>query len=286
MAGVERELGDRAVAEKIEGSIADWLQQANNHWEEVFWWMLARNFGARLNADIFEAIARSTPVNILARHKNQIHQLEALLLGQAGLLDGTFEEHYPNLLKREYLFYAGKYGLSKTTVKPFFLRMRPANFPTLRLAQLAMLINKSTHLFSKVLETTSINELQVLLNVTANDYWHYHYMLDEAGTYKPKQLGRQMIDNLIINTLVPVVFAYGEQTGNNVLKEKALQWLAGISAEKNTITKKWVANGVNNLNALESQALIELKNHYCNVRACLQCSVGNVILGGKVRAAP
>ena len=258
--------------------VLDLLAEANNHWEEVFWWMLARNFGMKVNADIFESIARSLPVNILAKHKNQIHQLEGLLLGQAGLLEQDFNEDYPQLLKREYNFYQKKYHLKQLSVKPFFLRMRPANFPTIRLAQLAMLINQSTHLFSKIKETNDVLTVKELLNVTANDYWHYHYRIDEAGEYQPKQLGKQMTENIIINTAVPVLFAYGSFNKEEAIKDKALQWLSELSPEKNTITTKWTSNRVINKNALESQGLLELKNNYCNLRRCIECSVGNAIL--------
>jgi len=257
------------------------LKDANNHWEEVFWWMLARNFGMKVNADIFESIARSLPLNIIAKHKNQIHQLEGFLLGQAGLLDEDFAEDYPKLLQREYRFYSKKYQLKPLTVKPFFLRMRPANFPTIRLAQLAMLVYQSSHLFSKIKETDSLISVKELLNVTANDYWHYHYLLDEPAEYKPKQLGKQMTENIIINTIIPVLFAYGYYNKEERLKDKALQWLTEISPEKNTITQKWTTLKVPNQNAMESQALIELKNNYCNQRRCLECSVGNSILKGR-----
>lgn len=146
---------ERLAVERLQRRTAVILEQlrtANNHWEEVFWWQLARNFGMKVNAETFEAVAKSLPVTILARHKNQIHQLEGLLLGQAGLLEEKFEEDYPNLLQREYRFYQKKYQLKAVHRKPFFLRMRPANFPTIRLAQLAMLVNQSSHLFSKVKE--------------------------------------------------------------------------------------------------------------------------------------
>ncbi len=261
--------------------VSNLLKEANNHWEEVFWWMLARNFGLKVNADIFESIAKSLPVNVLAKHKNQIHQLEGFLLGQAGLLENDFLEDYPKLLKREYLFYQKKYQLKQVTVKPFFLRMRPANFPTIRLAQLAMLIYQSSHLFSKIKETDSLTAIKELLNVTANDYWHYHYLIDEAGEYHPKQLGKQMTENIIINTVIPVLFAYGLHHADADIKNKALQWLQELAAEKNTITQKWTSFAVSNNNALESQALIELKNNYCNCRRCLECSVGNAILKGR-----
>ena len=272
---------ERMAVERLQrksGLVLNLLTEANNHWEEVFWWLLARNFGMKVNADIFESVARSLPVSILAKHKNQIHQIEAFLLGQAGLLEHDFEEDYPRLLKREYLFYQKKYQLKPVNVKPFFLRMRPANFPTIRLAQLAMLVNKSSHLFSKIKEIDSVTAAKELLNVTANDYWHYHYKFDEAGEYHPKQLGKQMTENIIINTAVPVLFAYGLLNKEETIKDKALQWLTELAAEKNTITQKWTAHNVSNNNALESQALIELKNSYCNLRRCLECSVGNAVL--------
>jgi hypothetical protein len=254
------------------------LQEANNHWEEVFWWMLARNFGIKVNASLFESIARSLPLNVLTKHKNQINQVECFLLGQAGLLDQEFSEDYPNLLKREFQFYQKKYQLQRIGVKPYFLRMRPANFPTVRLAQLAMLINRSSHLFSRLKETDTIAGVRELLNVTANDYWHYHYQLDEVNEYHPKQLGRQMTENIVINTVVPVLFAYGLYKKDERFKNKALEWLAELSPESNAITKKWASLGVSNVNGLESQALLQLRNCYCQQRRCLECAVGNAIL--------
>ena len=261
--------------------VLELLKEANNHWEEVFWWMLSRNFGIKVNADIFETVAKSLPLTVLGRHKNQIHQVEGFLLGQAGLLNGDFSEDYPKLLQREYLFFRKKYQLKQVPVKPFFLRMRPANFPTIRLAQLAMLIHQSSHLFSKVKETSDVGKIKELLNVTANDYWHYHYQLDEPGEYHPKQLGKQMTENIIINTVIPVLFAYGLFHSDAAVKDKAIEWLAQLSPEKNTITQKWTAYQVSNKNALESQGLIELKNNYCNQRRCLECSIGNTILKGR-----
>lgn len=272
---------ERMAAERLQrkaSQVLNLLTEANNHWEEAFWWLLARNFGMKVNADIFESVAKSLPLNILAKHKNQIHQLEGFLLGQSGLLDYDFNEDYPKLLQREYLFYQKKYQLKQVNIKPFFLRMRPANFPTVRLAQLAMLVNKSSHLFSLLKETNSVTAAKELLNVTANDYWHYHYKLDETGEYLPKQLGKQMTENVIINTVVPVLFAYGLLNKEEIIKDKAIEWLTELSPEKNTITQKWTARNVSNKNAMESQALIELKNLYCNQRRCLECLVGNTIL--------
>jgi Protein of unknown function (DUF2851) len=254
------------------------LEQTNYHWEECFWWLLARNFGIKINADAFEAMAKSISINILAKHKNQIHQLESLLMGQAGLLEKDFNEDYPKLLQREYNFLKKKYGLNPINMPVHFLRMRPGNFPTIRLAQLAMLIHNSNHLFSKIIETTTLKELRRWLDSTANDYWHYHYLFDEAGDYKIKKLGNAMINTILINTICPVLFAYGHFHNDQKYKDKALQWLEETAAEKNTITKKFQQLGLQNENARDSQALIELKNEYCSKKRCLDCAVGNALL--------
>ena len=261
--------------------IQQFLQKNKQHWEETFWWLLARNFGTKINSDAFEKTAQSLPLTIIAKHKNQLQQLEALLFGQAGLLDKEFEEDYPNMLRKEYLFFQKKYGLQKIHIPLYFLRMRPANFPTVRLAQLAALINESQHLFSKIKEAETIDEVEKLLKVTANDYWHYHYMPDEPTTFKKKTLGSQMIQNILINTVVPMLYAYGYFNKNEIYKNKALQWMEQIAAEKNTISKGFQLLGVQNKTAFDSQALIQLKNEYCNCRRCLQCAIGNKILKEK-----
>jgi hypothetical protein len=272
---------DRLLAERLQHKstiIFKHLTANNNHWEETFWWLLANNFGIKVNSDAFEKIARSLPVNLLTKHKNQIHQLEALLFGQAGLLQNNFTETYPLMLQKEYLFYKSKYKLQPIQAPLFFLRMRPANFPSVRLAQLAMLINRSLHLFSVLREAETLKEIKDLLNVTANDYWHYHYVFDEATAFKEKHLGTQMINNILINTIIPIVFAYGLYNKEEGYKEKAMQWLEQTAAEKNNITNAYSLLGIQNKNAFNSQALIQLKNEYCNRKRCLECAVGNSLL--------
>jgi hypothetical protein len=272
---------ERLLAERLmrkAKTVEVFLQQSNYHWEETFWWLLARNFGMKVNIDAFEEIARSIPLHILAKHKNQIHQLEALLLGQAGLLNQEFAEDYPEMLQKEYEFYKKKYDLRPCNVTVFFLRMRPGNFPTIRLAQLAMLIYESAHLFSKIKEEKSVNKIKKWFHVTANDYWHYHYRFEESSGFRKKKLGSSMIDNIIINTIVPVLFAYGSYHNKEKYKQKALQWLEEISAETNSITKSFQKLKIESENAFDSQALIELKNEYCSKKRCLDCSVGNFLL--------
>lgn len=254
------------------------LKQTNYHWEETFWWLIAANFGLKVNSEMFRKIAQSLPQNLLAKHKNSIIQIEALLFGQSGLLEKDFDEKYPAMLKKEYEFYRKKYKLQPVDGELFFLRMRPANFPTIRLAQLAMLIHNSEHLFSKIKETGSVKELKTMFAVEANDYWHYHYIFDEESDFKIKRLGKQMIENILINTVVPIVFCYGLHHDDEFYKEKAIKWLEEISPEKNSITKGFEQLGYSNKSAFDSQAFIQLKNYYCNDKLCLECVIGSSIL--------
>ena len=272
---------DRLIAERLLRKtqlIEGYLLQNHYHWEETCWWLLARNFGMKVNADAFEAVARSIPLTILAKQKHQIHQIEALLFGQAGLLENNFTDDYPILLQREYRLHQKKYNLKPAGVPLFFLRMRPGNFPTIRLAQLAMLVHISAHLFSRIKEAARISDIREWFDINANDYWHYHYMFDEYSPFRVKKLGSSMIDNIVINTIVPLVFAYGLYHGEEQLKKKALQWLEQTSSEQNSIVEGFVRLGIPNGTAFDSQALIELKNQYCDSRKCLDCALGNFIL--------
>jgi uncharacterized protein DUF2851 len=274
---------ERLLVERLENKyqfILERLHQNKNNWEETFWWLLARNFGVKVNSDAFEKIARSLPVIILAKHKSQVHQTEALLFGQAGLLESDFTESYPILLQKEYRFLKSKYKLSPIILPLHFLRMRPSNFPTIRIAQLAMLVHYSSHLFSKLKESSSLKEVKDMFTVTTNDYWHYHYVFEELSAFKEKHIGGQMINNLLINTVIPILFAYGHYNNEEPYKLKALAWLEQIEAEKNTITNGYSKIGIANKNAFDSQSLIQLKNEYCNKKRCLECAVGNSIIRG------
>ncbi len=272
---------ERLAAERLErksAHVLDLLKQSNHHWEEVCWWMLAANFGIRVNSVLFEMLAKSIPVNLLAKHKNQIHQLEAMLLGQANLLSGKYKEDYPIMLQREYRFLKQKYALQPVTKQPAFLRMRPAAFPTVRLAQLAMLLYQSANLFSKLKDCQQPEKAMELFMVTANDYWNKHYRFDEITIHQPKHLGKQMAKNILINTVIPILFAYGLYSREEAYKERCIQWLYRLPAEQNRITLPWQKAGITHRSALDSQALIELANQYCVNKRCLDCAVGNKIL--------
>ncbi|MEP6947842.1 MAG: DUF2851 family protein [Ginsengibacter sp.] len=272
----QRLIAERLIAKSEK--LLSILGETNFHWEEAFWWLIAANFGLTVNSDFFQRIAKTLPVSILAKHKNRTLQIEALLFGQAGLLNSQFHEKYPLMLQKEYRFYQKKYKLKPIDGELFFLRMRPANFPSIRLAQLSMLIHESEHLFSKIKEASSLKEVKQMLDVKANDYWHYHYIFDQESDYREKTLGAQMINNIIINTIVPVLFAYGIHLNEQVYKDKAIKWLDELSAEKNSITKGFENLDFSNKTAMDSQALIQLKNKYCNKRLCLHCAIGNALL--------
>jgi hypothetical protein len=272
---------ERLIAERLQqksGVILQWLQASGNNWEEVFWISLCRGFGMKVNADMFEHVAKTITVNLLAKHKNQIHQLEALLLGQAGLLNEAFEDSYAVMLKKEYNFLAKKFGLQPVNKQPDFLRMRPSNFPSLRLAQLAMLVHTSSHLFSKIKSANKANEIFQWFDITANDFWNYHYTLKDQSVYLPKTPGKAFIQHVIINSIVPVLFAYAINKNETVFKDRALGWLMELEPEQNAITKQWKKYHVANKNALDSQALIHLKNNYCSNKKCLDCAVGVKLL--------
>ena len=272
---------ERLIVERLEAKsllIKEWLHQSNNSWEEVFWRSLARSFGMKVNADSFEAMAKTLSINLLSKHKNQIHQLECLLLGQSGLLDNEFEDDYAIMLQKEYQFLSKKYSLKPINKKPAFLRMRPPNFPTIRLAQLAMLVHQSSHLFSKIKTANTANDVFQWFDVMPNDFWNYHYTLTDEVAYQPKQFGRNFIQHIIINSIAPVFFCYGIIHNEHAWKEKAVNWLMQLLPEENSIIKQWKKYKVEVKNAFDTQALIYLKNNYCDDKKCLQCAVGAKLL--------
>ncbi len=274
----------RLVAERLEtktSKVFDILERTSYHWDETMWRMIAANFGGNINGQFFQLMAESVPQKILARHKNQLITIEAILFGQAGLLEEKFDDPYSKLLQREYDFYNKKYKFLKPEGSVMFGRMRPANFPTIRLAQLAALVYKSSHLFSRIKDFEEVKEVREILQAEPNDFWLYHYKLNEPEgekSLRPKVLGTQMIENIIINTVCPILFAYGIYNNDSVQKEKAINWLEGLKPEKNHITNGFVNLGIANKNAFDSQALIQLKKFYCDKKKCLECAIGNLIM--------
>ena len=273
---------ERLLIERLERKtteIAVALERNQNDWEETFYQFVARYFGLKVNAEPMEWLARSLPHIILAKHKNQLFQVEALLFGQAGLLENEFEDAYPNALKKEYQFLKHKHHLTPiATVAWKFARLRPANFPTIRIAQLAQLIHKSSHLFSKTIEIETVTDIKKLFDVEVNDYWLSHYVFDTPSVSRRKSLGTDAIHSIIINVLVPFLFYYGKMRQDEKYVTRAFNFLQEIKPENNTITEGWKNLGVPLESAHRTQSLIHLKNNYCDKKRCLDCGIGNAVL--------
>lgn len=270
------------LTERLEsktGNIRTLLQENTQHWEEAFYVTLARSFGFGTNSQAFELLARSTPLGVLAKHKNDLQQLEALLLGQAGLLEKDKTDEYILKLKQEYLFLKNKFNLQGIGAEQWkFLRLRPDNFPYIRIAQLANLIHKSSKLFSKMIENPDIDLFKELLQTEPSEYWNTHYLPGQPTKEKHKKLGESSINSLIINTVVPFLFCYADLKGKQDLKDKAIQLLNEIPAEKNAIISGWTNLGIQSESAFDTQALLQLKKNYCDEKKCLRCRIGHKVL--------
>lgn len=258
--------------------LKDDLNASHKHWEQLLWWQIARYFGAQVNTDAFEAIMKSIPFAVLCRHRNQIHQLESLLIGQSGLLPVHNDDPYLKMLASEYEFLAAKYGLEKPHVQIYQLRMRPGNFPAVRLAQLAMLFHLNDRLFSRILEMDHPMDVMKLFDVTANDFWSYHFTLKTSGKYDPKRTGRQLAETLLLNAVIPVLFAHRLEYDGYKMEQKLMRWMGEVRPEKNRILNDFAHYGWLAENAMHSQALLELKNNYCDKFRCLECAIGSNLL--------
>lgn len=257
--------------------IATSLNQNNNDWEATFFQMLARSFGTKVNADAFEQTATSVDQAIIRKLSTDAFRLESFLLGQAGLLNKSHKDRYYMLLEQEYAFAKAKYGTTPIPTSLKFFRLRPANYPTVRLSQLAMLYHRNPLLFAQVLLTNEKEDIYNLFEVKAAAYWDNHHLFDKETTARDKTLTTSFIDLLIVNCIVPIKFAYAQFHGKQNI-EPLLSLMRSVSPEKNTIVK-----GFSYLfpisNALESQAVLQLKPNYCDVNRCLHCDVGVRLMG-------
>jgi Protein of unknown function (DUF2851) len=273
---------ERVLINRLERKSRDFLHQLkdkNNSWEEAFYIQMAKNFGFKTNALPFEMLARATPLTILAKHKNSLFQIEALLFGQAGFLEDNYEEEYFQKLKKEYLFLKNKYQLKPIDLHLWkFLRLRPANFPTIRIAQFSYLVHNSYGLFSKIVESKSIEHLISLFDIKPSVYWENHYKFNEESKKRIKRFGNSSVKNVLINSVVPVLFVYGEEKGDEKYKDRAFKILESLPAEKNNIVSKWSDLSIEIKNALDSQASIELYNEYCKPQKCLHCEIGREVI--------
>lgn len=273
---------DRLVAERMESRashIFELLNKNENHWEDVLWQMVARSYGLPVNSDAFEAMACSLPISLLAKYKHSQIQLEALLMGQAGLLhDNRITNPYYVQLVHEYNFLQHKHQLSPIHFPVHMLRMRPANFPTVRLAQLAAIIYHSTHLFSKILAAHTLEGLTTLFKVSVSTFWKSHISFDEVQVKGYIATGQSKVDIIVINTVIPILYAYALYHKDEGLKERALHFLQKTKPEVNKIITQYRQLEVAALTAYDTQALLQLYKDYCTPRKCLSCSIGAAIL--------
>nr|WP_294785050.1 DUF2851 family protein [uncultured Flavobacterium sp.] len=272
---------ERLFFERLERKsrfIYELLEEMNQDWEAVLFCLLAKNFGLNTNGISFLQIAKSIPFSIIRKEGFENENLEALFFGGAGLLDVEKEDIYFKDLKFRYFYLLHKYRLERKFVEPVqFFKLRPDNFPTVRLSQLAGLYHKYQNLFSKIIDLKSLHKVYDLLNVSASDYWQNHYQFDKESPKKSKQLSKSFVDLIVINTIIPLQFAYLNSLGQSA-GEDLIDFMNEVTSEKNAVIDKFNSFGIKSKNAFESQTLLELKNEYCNHKACLKCAVGVELL--------
>lgn len=254
------------------------LLTSKNNWEAVLFKMLVKNFGLKVNGDSFLSLANSVDFSIVRKTLPNNTTLEALLFGQAGLLKQPIEEPYYIELLKEYEFLKQKFSLSNENAIPVqFFRLRPPNFPTIRLSQLATLYHQNQNLFSKIIETNTLDDFYKLFTVATSPFWESHYTFGKLSKKSKKTLSKPFIDLLVINTIIPLKFSYAKFLGQNI-DDSIINLMESIASEKNSIIEKFNSFKLISTSALQSQALIQLKNEYCNKNKCLQCAVGNSLL--------
>ena len=258
--------------------ILEMLQRNENDWEATLFCFLAKNFGLNSNGESFFSIANAIPFSIVRKEKFEAENLEALFFGRAGLLTEEKEDVYYKDLQFRWRYLSDKYRLEKTPVAPLhFFKLRPDNFPTIRLAQLAQLYHLQDNLFSKISTAKSVSEWYAIFDVKVSVYWQTHYQFDKESPKKRKSLTASFVDLLIINTIIPIQFAYAKHLGKEI-SEELICFMEAIAPEKNTIVNKFAGFGIPVENAFDSQTLLQLKNEYCNHKKCLQCGIGIELL--------
>jgi hypothetical protein len=264
------------------------LKKSNNHWEGLLFRLLCKNFGLKVNGEAFSSLAASLDFSVIQKSAQTVFNLESLLFGQAGLLNETKEDGYFKKLQKNYTFQKHKFGLDNlTVVTPKYFRLRPPNFPTIRLSQLAVLYVSKKQLFASLISGSfegqavkTPEEYYSVFDIAASEYWETHYNFGVSSGKRRKKLSKKFIDLLLINTIIPLQFCYAKYIGKDITEE-LLQLASGIVCEENTIVKKYKELGFIASDVSQSQAFLQLKNEYCDKMRCLQCAVGNSILKAK-----
>jgi hypothetical protein len=272
----------RLAVERMEqrsARAAELLEALGNDWEEVFRRLLFRAFGFGVNAQPFEQLAQTIPATCIGRHCSSRLQLEALLLGQAGLLGSHPQDEYHHRLLQEYSLLRTKFALSPMEPHVWkFLRTRPVNFPTVRLAQLAALLSAGGNLVARVMAAKTLQACADIFSVTPSDYWDTHYTFGKISGARKKSLGEKSVERIAANFVAPMLFVYGKIRSQEALCEAAVELLEQIAPEQNAQIEGWKSMGVKPQSMFESQALLHLKQAYCDQKKCLQCTIGRQIL--------
>ncbi|AJR02372.1 DUF2851 family protein [Siansivirga zeaxanthinifaciens] len=272
---------ERLYFERLEGKsvlIKSLMEASKNDWEAVLFLMLAKNFGLKVNGEAFLSIAGSFDFSVLRKSQSQIKSLEALLFGQAGLLETNFENPYYIDLKKEYQFLKQKFQLdNKAVISVQFFRLRPLNFPTIRLSQLANLYFQHKNLFSKLMEVNTLEAYYELFQTKTSVFWNTHFTFLKESKPSNKIISKSFIDLLLINTILPIKFYYAQQKGEEV-NETIIHIVSEIAAEKNNVIDAFSNLKKLTRGALHSQALLQLKTTYCDKNKCLNCAIGNKII--------
>ena len=274
---------ERLFFERLERKsvlVTAFLQQSTSDWEAVLFCLLAKNFGLNTNGDSFLELAQSIPFSIIRKESFEVENLEALFFGMAGLLDLDHQEVYSKDLKLRYAYLTSKYQLVQPIMRPLqFYKHRPDNFPTIRLAQFAMLYHQIANLFSRVVELTTIDGMYDVFRISPSNFWNTHYVLDKQSPFKSKLVSKSFIDLIVLNTIIPIRFAYNQSVGIEDT-ESLVQIVQSIAPEKNAIIDRFNSFGISAQNAFQTQALLQLKKEYCDKSRCLECQIGIELIKG------
>jgi len=275
---------ERLYLERLEEkskTVETLLKKSNNDWEAVLFKLLAKNFGLKVNGEAFFSLANSIDFSIIRKLHSNAKQLEALLFGQANLLNETIEDTYYIDLQNEYKYLKQKFKLKNEGVLPLhYFRLRPTNFPTIRIAQLAMLYHLQQNLFSKLISLGTLKEFYNVMSNGTTEFWEVHYTFGKSSKSSQKTISKSFIDLLLINTIIPLKYCYAKQNGKDG-HENIIRLIQEIMSEKNSIVDKFQSLKPVSNSAMQSQALLQLKNLYCDKNKCLQCAVGNSLLNRK-----
>lgn len=270
------------AVERLERKVEDirtLLKLTGNDWEECFYRLLCKYWSGNVNSVAFYQLALYLPYKVLLKYADQIRIVEALIFGVSGLLEEAEEDEYVRILKREYAYYRKKHQLVGMPGRMWrFMRIRPEGFPTVRLALLAAFICHLGAAVPRLMNAVSVKEVSAIFDVQASPYWDTHYLFRKASVFREKRMGQSLRHILLINTVVPFLFVYGKEQGNEKLTEKALRWLEHLEPENNYIVDAWKKCGFIFDSALQTQALIQLRKEYCDKHLCLRCRIGREVL--------